>query len=103
MAGQLVHQSDSEQFRVYDPPSFPELPSFPKMPYFAGGGFAGGLALGVGILALFAMMDKTIHSERDAEHYLNLPVLTVVPTLAVAGMNGNHAVASQKEHVLTGV
>lgn len=103
MAADLVHQSDTEQFRVYDPPSLPELPSFPKMPYFVGGGFAGGLALGVGILALFAMLDKTIHSERDAEHYLNLPVLTVVPTLAVAGLNGNHTVASQKEHVLTGV
>jgi polysaccharide chain length determinant protein (PEP-CTERM system associated) len=103
MATNLVHEQDSEQFKIYDPPSLPEKPSFPKKPYFVGGGFAGGLAIGVGILFLFAMLDKTIHTERDAEFYLKLPVLTVVPTLAVAGLNGNHAVAGHKEHMFSGV
>jgi polysaccharide chain length determinant protein (PEP-CTERM system associated) len=103
MATNLVHEQDSEQFRVYDPPNLPENPSFPKKSYFVGGGFAGGLAIGFGILFLFALMDKTIHTERDAEHCLKLPVLTVVPTLAVAGLNGNHAVASRKEHIFSGV
>jgi uncharacterized protein involved in exopolysaccharide biosynthesis len=103
MATNLVHEQDSEQFKIYDPPSLPEKPSFPKKPYFVGGGFAGGLAIGVGILFLFAMLDKTIHSERDAEFYLKLPVLTVVPTLAVAGLNGNHPVAGRKEHMFSGV
>lgn len=101
MATNLVHQQDSEQFKVYDPPSFPAQPSFPKKTFFVGGGFGAGLALGLGILFLLAMMDKTIHSERDAEHYLKLPVLTVVPTLAVAGLNGNHAVVSRKESVFS--
>lgn len=101
MAKNLVQQQDSEQFKVYDPPSFPEKPSFPKKTYFVGGGFGAGLALGVGILFLLALMDKTIHSEREAEHYLKLPVLTVVPTLAVAGLNGNHAVVSRKESVFS--
>jgi protein tyrosine kinase modulator len=102
MAGALVHQQDSEQFRVYDPPNFPQSPSFPKKPYFLGGGAVGGLALGFGILFLLAMMDKTIHSEHDAELFLQLPVLTVVPTLAVAGLNAN-AVADRKEHIFSGV
>jgi hypothetical protein len=48
------------------------------------------------------MMDKTIHSEHDAELFLQLPVLTVVPTLAVAGLNGN-AVGDRKEHIFSGV
>jgi polysaccharide chain length determinant protein (PEP-CTERM system associated) len=103
MAGALVHQQDSEQFRVYDPPNLPQNPSFPKKPYFLGGGAVGGLALGFGILFLLAMTDKTIHSEHDAELFLQLPVLTVVPTLAVAGLNGNNAVADRKDHIFSGV
>jgi polysaccharide chain length determinant protein (PEP-CTERM system associated) len=103
MSGALARQQDSEQFRVYDPPNFPTQPSFPKKPYFLGGGAVGGLALGFGILFLLAMMDKTIHSEHDAELFLQLPVLTVVPTLAVAGLNGNNAVADRKGHILSGV
>jgi len=103
MAGALVHQEDSEQFRVYDPPNLPQNPSFPKKPYFLGGGAVGGLALGFGILFLLAMMDKTIHSEHDAELFLQLPVLTVVPTLAVAGLNGNNAVADRKDRIFSGV
>ena len=39
-------QQDSEQFKVYDPPSLPTTPSFPKKTYFVGGGFGGGLAVG---------------------------------------------------------
>jgi polysaccharide chain length determinant protein (PEP-CTERM system associated) len=101
--GALVHEQDSEQFRVYDPPNLPQTPSFPKKPYFLGVGALGGLAIGFGMLFLLAMMDKTIHSEHDAELFLQLPVLTVVPTLAVAGLNGNNAVADRKEHIFSGV
>jgi polysaccharide chain length determinant protein (PEP-CTERM system associated) len=103
MATNLVHEQDSEQFRVYDPPSLPENPSFPKMGYFVGGGFGGGIAVGFGILFLLAMMDNTIHTEHDAETYLRLPVLTVVPTLAVAGLNGAHGVPSAKEEIFSRV
>jgi len=103
MAGDAVRKQDSEQFRVYDAPNLPQSPSFPKKPYFLGGGAFGGLAIGFGILFLLAMMDKTIHSEHDAELFLQLPVLTVVPTLAVAGLNGNNAVADRKEHIFSGV
>jgi polysaccharide chain length determinant protein (PEP-CTERM system associated) len=99
----LANKQDSEQFRVYDPPNLPQDPSFPKKPYFLGGGAVGGLAIGFAILFLLAMMDKTIHSEHDAELFLHLPVLTVVPTLAVAGLNGNNAVADRKEQIFSGV
>ena len=99
----LANKQDSEQFRVYDPPNLPQNPSFPKKPYFLGGGAFGGLAIGFGILFLLAMMDKTIHSEHDAELFLQLPVLTVVPTLAVDGLNGNNAVADRKEQIFSGV
>src|SRR6266478_3978791 len=81
VAGDLESQQQSEQFRVYDPPSLPDRPSFPKKVYFAGGGLGGGLALGLAILYLIAIGDKAMHTERDIELALKLPVLALVPVL----------------------
>jgi polysaccharide chain length determinant protein (PEP-CTERM system associated) len=81
VAGDLESQQESEQFRVYDPPSLPDRPSFPKKGYLAGGGFGGGLALGLAILYLIAIGDKSMHTERDVELALKLPVLALVPVL----------------------
>jgi len=83
MATDLEHQQESEQFRVLDPPSLPDKPSFPKRSYFAGGGLAGGLGLALAIMYLIAFLDKSMHTEKDAEMSLNLPVLTTVPLLDV--------------------
>lgn len=83
MASDLEHQQESEQFRVLDPPSLPDKPSFPKRTYFAGGGLAAGLALALGIMYLIALLDKSMHTERDVEVCLNMPVLTTVPLLDV--------------------
>ncbi len=89
VAGDLEGQQESENFKVYDPPSLPDKPSFPKKSYFAGGGLASGLALGLGILLLLAMSDKSLHNERDVELALKLPVLTMVPMLDVAVSQAN--------------
>jgi uncharacterized protein involved in exopolysaccharide biosynthesis len=83
MARDLQHQQEGEQFRVLDPPSLPDAPSFPKKSYFLGGGLSAGLALGVAILALIAISDKSIYTERDVELCLKLPVLGVIPNLDV--------------------
>jgi polysaccharide chain length determinant protein (PEP-CTERM system associated) len=88
MATDLEHQQESEQFRVFDPPSLPDKPSFPKKTYFAGGGLGAGLVLGLGILYLIAASDKSMHTERDVELCLKLPVLALVPTLEVAAAAG---------------
>jgi len=81
----LTRQQQGEQFRVLDPPSLPMSPSFPKKPLFAGGGFGGGLALGLAILYLIAALDSSMHTERDVEVCLKLPVLAMLPTLEPAG------------------
>ncbi len=89
MARDLVHQQEGEQFRVLDPPSLPTSPSFPKMLNFAGGGLGGGALLGLAILYLLMAMDRTLHTEREVEIYLKLPVLTSLPILeAAAGRTG---------------
>jgi capsular polysaccharide biosynthesis protein len=51
---------------------------------FAGGGLGGGAALGLAILYVLMAMDQSLHTERDVEVFLKLPVLTSVPRLEVA-------------------
>jgi polysaccharide chain length determinant protein (PEP-CTERM system associated) len=83
MATDLEHQQEGEQFRVLDPPSLPGAPSFPNRKYFAAGGLGGGFALALAIMYLIALLDKSMHTERDVEVCLNLSVLTTVPVLDV--------------------
>jgi polysaccharide chain length determinant protein (PEP-CTERM system associated) len=96
VAGDLESQQESEQFRVLDPPSLPDRPSFPKKAYFAGGGLGGGLALGLGILCLIAMGDKSMHTERDVELALKLPVLALVPVLEALSQGKSEAPKDQR-------
>jgi polysaccharide chain length determinant protein (PEP-CTERM system associated) len=88
LAGVLESRQQSENFKVFDPPSLPNQPSFPNKAIFASSGFGGGLVLGLGLLYLLAAGDKSLHTERDVELALKLPVLATVPTLQVLA---NHA------------
>jgi polysaccharide chain length determinant protein (PEP-CTERM system associated) len=83
MATDLTHQQQGEQFNVLDAPNLPTSPSFPKILNFAGGGLGGGIALGFAILYVLMAMDQSLHTERDVEVFLKLPVLTSVPVLEV--------------------
>jgi len=91
MASDLETQQESEQFRVLDPPSLPDKPSFPKKGVFAGGGLGAGLFLSLGVLYLIALLDKSMHTERDAELCLNLPVLAMIPVLEAPGNLGKQS------------
>jgi polysaccharide chain length determinant protein (PEP-CTERM system associated) len=86
VAQDLARQQEGEQFSMEDPPSLPMTPSFPKKLVFGGVGLGGGLALGLAMLYLLAALDSAMHSERDVELCLKLPVLTMVPTIDPAGM-----------------
>jgi protein tyrosine kinase modulator len=85
IARDLNRQQHGENLRVLDPPSLPMTPSFPKKPVFAGAGAGGGLALGLAILYMLAAFDPSMHSERDVEVCMQLPVLALVPNVAPAG------------------
>jgi polysaccharide chain length determinant protein (PEP-CTERM system associated) len=92
MATDLAHQQEGEQFRVLDPPSLPTKPSFPKISYFAAGGLGGGMVLSLAILYLFMATDNTLHTEKEVEMYLKLPVLAGLPVMkSLAGKAGNAA------------
>jgi polysaccharide chain length determinant protein (PEP-CTERM system associated) len=90
MGRDLNRQQVGELLRVLDPPSLPTTPSFPKLPVFGGGGAACGLAVGLGILYLIAALDTSMHTERDVETCLQLPVLALVPNVAPAGRAHQH-------------
>jgi polysaccharide chain length determinant protein (PEP-CTERM system associated) len=86
MATDLERKQQGEQFRVLDPANLPDQPSYPKRPLFALGGFAGGLALGLGIALIIEMQNTSMRSERDVEFALHLPVLAIVPAIeAISG------------------
>ena len=95
IARDLNRQQQGENLRVLDPPSLPMTPSFPKKPVFAGAGAGAGLALGLAILYMLAAFDPSMHTERDVEVCMQLPVLALVPNVAPAGKvlsnkNGDH-------------
>jgi uncharacterized protein involved in exopolysaccharide biosynthesis len=83
LAGVLENKQESENFNIFDPPSLPNQPSFPDKFLFVSGGLGGGLALGLAILYLIAFLDKSLHTERDVEVGLKLPLLVSIPALDV--------------------
>lgn len=80
-ATELQHQQEGQRYSVLDPPTLPTEPSFPNKLYFTLGGIGLGFAASAGLLYLFALADKSMHTERDVELCLKLPVLTTVPSL----------------------
>jgi uncharacterized protein involved in exopolysaccharide biosynthesis len=86
MARDLEKRQQGEQFQVMDPANLPENPTFPNRQLFAGGGLAGGLALGVAIALLLEFRDKAMRTERDVEAFLGVPTLALVSILVQ--MNG---------------
>lgn len=98
MATNLQQQQEGEQFRMLDPASLPNKPSFPNVPMFLGGGSGVGFALGLGILFLLAVSDKSLHTERDVEEYLKLPVLAAVPLFDKVGQ-AEKRISPNKTHL----
>jgi len=78
MGVELEHQQQGETFSLVDAANLPESPNWPKRPLFAAGGFAAGLALGLGIIALLEYRDTALRSERDVWAFTQLPTLAVI-------------------------
>jgi polysaccharide chain length determinant protein (PEP-CTERM system associated) len=93
MATELERRQQGEQFRVFDPPSLPERPSFPNRRLFGLGGLCAGLALGLGMVQLSELHDKSIRTKRDIEIYLGIPTLALLPLIGPPKeRNGNRMV-----------
>jgi polysaccharide chain length determinant protein (PEP-CTERM system associated) len=97
MATELERRQQGEQFRVLDPPSLPERPSFPNRRLFGLGGLCAGLALGLGMVQLSELRDKSIRTKRDIEIYLGIPTLALLPLIGPPKerKNGNRMVPAE--------
>lgn len=96
MSTSLEQRQEGEQFEVLDPADMPHKPSFPDYLRFAGGGFAVGLLIGLGIVFMLEMKDKALRDERDIEFFLGLPTLALVP--AVNHGNGKRSLLGRLRH-----
>ena len=104
MATRLEQDQEGEQFTTLDPANLPDAPSFPNRLLFTGGGFGGGLALGLGLAFFLEMRDSSLRTERDVEFALRLPLLAMIPAVGtLAGTNGKQVVSSRPaDHAILG-
>jgi len=84
ISSDLNRQQQGEHFNVLDPASLP-MTHLSRRKRRSRVGAGGGLALGLTILYLLSAFDPSMHTERDVEVCLQLPVLAVVPDVAPAG------------------
>ncbi len=79
----MEREQQGEQMGLLIPADLPGSPSFPNRFMFAGGGLAGGLALGFGLAMWLEMRDKSLRTEADVVAALDLPVLSMVPWVGI--------------------
>jgi polysaccharide chain length determinant protein (PEP-CTERM system associated) len=75
----LARQQAPERIKVIDRPFEPTAPIKPMTIIFALAGIAAGLALGIGLAALFDLMDGSLRGIRATEKLLGVPVLARLP------------------------
>lgn len=79
MATQAEQDQEGERMALLVPADLPDSPSFPNRLYFAGGGLAAGLVLGLGLTLWLEVREQCIRTEADAEAAVGLPILVSVP------------------------
>jgi polysaccharide chain length determinant protein (PEP-CTERM system associated) len=84
LAGDLERRNIGEQFKILDPARAPERPFSPNRPLIDVGGAAGGLVLGLLLIALLEYRDSTFKTEEDVVRVLNVRVLALIPAMAPA-------------------
>jgi protein tyrosine kinase modulator len=81
LATNLEKRQQGEQFRIIDPPNLPLKPSEPNRLEIVAIGWALGICLGLGLMALLEITDETIHNERGLLESVRAPVLIHVPVI----------------------
>ena len=84
MATNLEKRQEGEQFRIIDPPNFPQKPYWPNRFKFSLIGLAVGMMFALGITTLIEMTDERIYSQADLESVTPSPILVAIPLLATA-------------------
>ncbi|HXZ39899.1 MAG TPA: XrtA system polysaccharide chain length determinant [Terriglobales bacterium] len=81
MATSMELLQQGERFHIMDPPSLPLKPEFPNRLKFCGIGLAVGLALGIGVVGAFEMLDDRLYSEKELRELLPVTVISEIPVI----------------------
>jgi polysaccharide chain length determinant protein (PEP-CTERM system associated) len=81
VASNLEKRTLGEQFKLIDAARVPEKPFSPNRMQFYLGGMVGGLAFGIGLVALREYRDSSLRTDRDVVAALALPVLAIIPSI----------------------
>jgi len=79
MATDMEQMQQGERFRMIDAPSLPTKPDFPNRLKFCGIGLFVGIALGVAVAGAFEFADDRMHSQRQIEAMLPIPIISEIP------------------------
>ncbi|HKV27956.1 MAG TPA: XrtA system polysaccharide chain length determinant [Candidatus Acidoferrales bacterium] len=82
LATNLQQQSQGEQFRVLDSARLPDKPASPNHVLLSLGGLVLGIAVGVGLTALFELTDARVRDEEDLQGLLTARVLVGIPRIS---------------------
>jgi uncharacterized protein involved in exopolysaccharide biosynthesis len=80
----LEVNQQAERFEVIEQPEAPARPDSPNRPVIVAGGFAGGLALGVALMALVEMLNPYLRSARDMDRQLDMRPFVTIPFVETA-------------------
>lgn len=79
MATNLEKRQEGEQFRILDPPSYPERPYFPQRLRFALGGLVAGILLGTALSIGLELLNPRVYREQDITALGQMVIGTVPP------------------------
>jgi len=96
MAVNLERRQIGEQFRIIDGARLPERPVSPDRVRINLMGILGGLAFGLGLVALLEYKDTSLKNDDDVVTTLSLPVLAVIPLMT----NATERRASRRKKLL---
>jgi polysaccharide chain length determinant protein (PEP-CTERM system associated) len=85
ISANLERRQVGEQFKLLDPARLPEKPFSPDRQRINIFGLFGGLALGIGLVALLEYRDSSFRTDDEITNVLSLPVLAVVPIMLSDG------------------
>ena len=83
MAAKIETDTSKDSYKIVDNANLPSVPVFPNRLQIILMGIGGGVLLGLGAVVGREYLDPTLRSEDEAVRALNLPVLAVIPELAV--------------------
>lgn len=79
----------AEKIRVVQPAIVPRSPSSPKVNLILMAGAMAGLMAGLGLVFGLHALDRSIQSVEQAERYLGLPVLNIIPRIKEVAKGGS--------------